>query len=136
MEEEATHAKICRWLDGPQWGLAEYVRVTEGLRRSSFALALSLGAGPTHCLAPCWQPGARGLAYRSGWTCGCPEAKSSKRLSCLLVARLVSLWQSTVHLRLLVPLVKGSGHVFSLLYLLFLSHEELFVPPMGAGEAA
>lgn len=127
MEEEATPADLCRWLEGPTWRLERskvgagctFVRVREG---NHSALALSLGAGPTHCLALCWQPGPGGFACRSGWMCGCPEAERAKSL---LVACLVSLRQSTVHLRLLVPLVKGSGHLLSLLYLWFLSRGEL-----------
>lgn len=47
---------------------------------SSFALELSIRAGPTHCLALCWQPGAGGTVYRSGWTCGCAGAERAKKL--------------------------------------------------------
>jgi hypothetical protein len=35
------------------WGMQEKGSMTEGKCRSSFALELSIRAGPTHCLALC-----------------------------------------------------------------------------------
>lgn len=57
---------ICGMNGCENLGNAGKGRVIEGKCRSSFALELSLSAGPIHCLALCWQPGLETLPVGQG----------------------------------------------------------------------
>ena len=50
------------------WGMQEKGSMTEGKCRSSFALELSIRAGPTHCLALC-SLGLEALMFRFKLKC-------------------------------------------------------------------